>query len=109
MQQDIIDAYSQTGGDLSYFVGRQYGSGWLQSIGRFAFPILKKVFKVAGNTAEDVIVNEKPLLDSLRDNTIKEVMNPTSTKTINRSVKRRAPSSIRNNTQPPLFQKKRRR
>lgn len=103
--QAIVEAYSQSGGDLPYFVGNQYGSGWLQSLGRFAFPILKKVFRVAGKTAEDVIVHDKPVLDSLRDNTVQEVFNPQQS-SINRPRKRRANQAT---NIPPLFQQKRNR
>ena len=65
---------SQDGGDLAYFAGKQYGSGWLRTLGRFAFPIIKRVAKVAGNVAQDVLDNpDKPVLDSLRDNAVNEV------------------------------------
>ena len=39
---DITALYSgpiQGGVDLPYFVGKQYGNGWLRTLGRFAFPI----------------------------------------------------------------------
>ena len=41
----IIEVYSSPmqGGQLPYFVGKQYGMGWLKKIGRMAFPLLKKV------------------------------------------------------------------
>ena len=76
MEASIVQAYSQGGGgggDLPYFVGKQYGSGWLRTIGRFAFPLIKRAMKVFGNTAEDVLVNEKPVLTSLRDNALNEL------------------------------------
>ena len=43
----ISNAYSQSGGDLAYFAGKQYGGGWLRTLARFAFPILKRVVGVA--------------------------------------------------------------
>ena len=71
----IVNAYStsQYGGDLPYFVGRQYGSGWLRTLARFAFPILKRVGRVAVKTAQDVIEGDKKILPSLYENTISEV------------------------------------
>jgi hypothetical protein len=69
---DIISLYSspQSGGDLPYFIGKQYGSGWLQTLGRFAFPILKKLGGVAvkhvSRAAKDVMVDNKPILPTLK-------------------------------------------
>lgn len=60
----IFQEYSsQSGnGSMPYFVGKQYGGGWLRNIARFAFPFVKKalgfVGNIASNTAEDVINNE---------------------------------------------------
>lgn len=90
MSAAITSAYSQEGGELPYFVGAQYGSGWLRTLGRFAFPILKKVLGVAAHTAKDVLVDEKPVLTSLRDNAISEAVNTlgNSGTSINRSRKR---------------------
>ena len=107
----IVQAYSQSGGDLPYFVGGyQDGAGWLRTLGRFAFPILKRVFNVAQNTAEDVLVKEKPVLSSLGSNAMAEVGrfirgkgSSSSSSTINRSKVKR------NMTVPPLFSKKRKR
>ena len=46
----------------------------MRTLGRFAFPIIKRVAKVAGNVAQDVLDNpDKPVLDSLRDNAVNEV------------------------------------
>jgi hypothetical protein len=69
---DIVSLYSQSqqGGELPYFVGKQYGSGWLRSIGRFAFPILKGIGRALFGTAKDVIMNKKDILPSLKDNAI---------------------------------------
>ena len=47
------------GGELPYFVGKQYGNGWLRTIERLAFPILRRIAGVAADTAKDVIVKEK--------------------------------------------------
>ena len=120
MEASIVQAYSQGGGggggDLPYFVGKQYGSGWLRTIGRFAFPLIKRAMKVFGNTAEDVLLNEKPVLTSLRDNALNELsilkgngVDPLTTTTttippINGSRKRRRPTKRQ---QPPLYSKKR--
>jgi hypothetical protein len=74
----IALAYSgQYGGaSLPYFVGKQYGSGWLQNLARIAFPLLKKALGFAGtvaaNTAEDIIESRKSFKDSIIDNTINE-------------------------------------
>lgn len=74
---DIIALYStsQTGGDLPYFVGKQYGSGWLQTIGRFALPILRRIGAVGMKTAQDVINNKAKILPSLKTNVMNEFNN----------------------------------
>jgi|GWRWMinimDraft_11_1066019.scaffolds.fasta_scaffold01103_2 hypothetical protein len=66
---DITKYYStnQEGGELPYFVGKQYGSGWLRTIGRYAFPILKRLGLMAADTASDVIMENKPFLPSLKE------------------------------------------
>lgn len=75
----IAYAYSgQDGGaSLPYFMGKQYGAGWLQNVARFAFPIVKKALgmagKVAVNTAEDLIEQRKSFKESLKDNAVREV------------------------------------
>ena len=71
----IVNAYSrsQYGGDLPYFVGKQYGRGWLRTLARVAFPILKRVGRVAAKTAQDVIEGEKKILPSLYENTMEEI------------------------------------
>jgi len=74
----IAYAYSgQDGGaSLPYFVGRQYGGGWLRTLARLAFPILKKAVGFAGNVAsnvgEDLLENRKSFKESLRDNALNE-------------------------------------
>ena len=79
MIDPVAYAYSgQDGsGSLPYYVGKQYGTGWLQSLARIAFPILRKVVghagTIAANTAEDLISNRKAFGESLRDNTVHEV------------------------------------
>ena len=65
---DIINLYSgaQNGGELPYFVGKQYGSGWLKTIGRFALPILKRIGSVLFRTATDVVGDkDKKVLPTL--------------------------------------------
>ncbi len=96
MRDVIADYYSsdQSGSALPYFAGNQYGSGWLRSLARFAFPMLKTVGRMAGNvainTAGDLLENGKSLGESLRDNTLKEI-----SRSGHRAKKRSAgPSSI---------------
>jgi hypothetical protein len=77
---DIINMYSrgQQGGELPYFVGKQYGSGWLRTIGRIALPILRKLGLSAAKaatgalaaTATDVLMKKVPLRQSLKTNAI---------------------------------------
>ena len=66
-------------GSLPYFVGNQYGSGWLRTLARIAFPLLQTVVGAAGNvaarTAKDLIDEKKTFKDSLRDNALGEVSN----------------------------------
>ena len=71
----IVESYSKPmmGGELPYFVGKQYGSGILSTIGKFAFPLLKRVGRFAMNTAKDVLVDHKPIKESLKDNALNEV------------------------------------
>jgi len=82
MNADIIYEYSrQSGsGSLPYFVGRQYGQGWLRNIAKFAFPFLKKavgaVGNIASNTAESMIHNEgKTFGSALKESASKEASN----------------------------------
>ncbi len=89
---EITSLYSQGGGDLPFFVGKQYGGGWLRTLARFAFPILRRVLGVATNTAEDVIVNRKKFGQSLRDNSMNEVRKYMSGR--GKKRRRRARSSI---------------
>ena len=69
---DIATLYSksQQGGELPYFVGKQYGTGWFRNIARFAFPIVKRIGQAIYNTASDVIMRKRPLLPSLKNNAI---------------------------------------
>lgn len=88
---DIISLYSQghQGGELPYFVGKQYGSGWLRTIGRFAFPILKRLGLAAVGTAQDVLMKNKPLLPSLKSHAIEAAGNIVSPFMENNSRKRK--------------------
>ena len=114
MSQDLIfhaylpESANQIGGDLPYFVGRQYGSGWLGTLAKVAFPILKRIAGVASRAAEDVIYNEKPVKAAIVDRTMGAindfVQQPTS---INRTKVTRKRKS--NSTNYPLFQKRRKR
>ena len=74
---DIISIYStsQAGGEIPYFVGKQYGSGWLQTIGRFALPILRRIGAIGMRTAQDVISNNSKVLPSLKANAVSEFNN----------------------------------
>ncbi len=51
---EISQLYSQSqrGGELPYFVGKQYGGGWLSAIGRFAFPILRRLGFMAAKAVQ---------------------------------------------------------
>lgn len=73
---DITQIYSgpvQGGGDLPFFVGKQYGNGWLRTIGRFAFPILRRILNIAMNTGQDMVSGNKDFKQSLVDNAKQEV------------------------------------
>ena len=104
MADAIAQAYSssQNGGELPYFVGKQYGGGWLRNLARVAFPILKRIVGVATNTAEDVIVRDKKVLDSLKDNSLNEIGRMAGQPPINMSRKRK-------NVNGTIFAPKRRR
>lgn len=124
MTDDLIyNAYlpntsTQYGGDLPFFVGRQYGSGWLGTLARVAFPILKKIAGIASHAAEDVIYRDKPVKSAIVDNALGAInsfvqpqppdSNSTS-KTINRGSGFVRPSKRKNSSSFPLFQKKRKR
>ena len=112
MSQDVIyhtylpEAANQIGGDLPYFVGRQYGSGWLGTLARVAFPIIKRIAGVASKAADDVIYQNKPVKTALVDNAMDAVRgfvqpnSPSSARPINRQNTRKRKSS-----QYPLFQR----
>lgn len=72
---DIINFYSnqQNGGELPYFVGKQYGTGWLKTIGRFALPILRRIGIFGMKTANDVINNNAQFLPALKSNALSEI------------------------------------
>jgi hypothetical protein len=69
---------SQQGGELPYFVGKQYGSGWLRTIGRIALPILRRLGLSAAKaasgaiaaTATDVLMNKGNIGQSIKNNAI---------------------------------------
>ena len=68
----------QTGGaSLPYFVGRQYGAGWLRAIARLALPLITSAVGAAGTvaakTASDLIEDRKSFKESLKDNTLNEI------------------------------------
>jgi hypothetical protein len=66
---------NQLGGDLPFFVGKQYGSGWLSTLAKVAFPILKRLAGVAtgvaANVAHDVIYNERPIGEAVKEHALK--------------------------------------
>lgn len=70
MNDILVNLYSkpQIGGDLAYFQGNQYGAGWLRSLGRIAFPILKSLVGIATNTAEDVVMKDKKFGEAVKSN-----------------------------------------
>jgi hypothetical protein len=78
MDSEIQKFYSgQLGGSLPFFAGsnHQFGGGILQTIGRFALPIFKRLIGVGTNVAEDMIEGRKTFKDSVIDNAISEVSN----------------------------------
>ena len=105
---DITKLYSgpiQGGGDLPYFVGKQYGNGWLRTLGRFAFPILRRIVGAALNTGQDVIDGRKNWKQSIRDNAMAEVAGYMK----GRGRKRKSSSSINSEPVESTFRKRRRR
>jgi hypothetical protein len=113
MTQDLIfhsylpESANQLGGDLPYFVGKQYGSGWLGTLAKVAFPILKRIAGIASNAAEDVIYHEKPIKTAIADHTMGAINNLVSSP-INRTggQKRRSKQKSSNY---PLFQSSKKR
>ena len=75
IDSEIVSIYSkpQQGGELPYFVGKQYGSGWLRTLARLAFPILKRIGVVAAKTAQDVLYDNKSILPSLKEHGLAEI------------------------------------
>ena len=77
-QRDIINLYSrpQQGGDLPYFIGRQYGGNWKQTIGRFALflgrkfgmPMAKTVGSAALKAANEAIFKKRPVKEAIKEN-----------------------------------------
>lgn len=65
---DLINLYSQEqqGGELPYFVGKQYGSGWLRTLARLAFPIISKFGTAASNTAKDILFKGQSILPTIK-------------------------------------------
>ena len=98
----ILHEYSgQNGyGTLPYFVGKQYGTGWLRNIARMAFPFLKKALGVVGNiavnTAGDLINDERKTIgQTLLDHTVNETRNAFNRNyTRGRGIRRKALTSI---------------
>ena len=114
---DITHFYAgaQRGGELPYFVGKQYGSGWLRTLGRFALPILKRLGGIAMKTANDVITNQAPILPTLKTYAMEEAGNlgtaameifkgPKEPKQTG-SAKRRRPSKISINKRRKMIEK----
>ena len=97
-----ISYANQYGGDLPYFVGKQYGSGWLRTLAKVAFPIVKRVVGTAGKVAKDVIVKEKPLGQSIRKRAIEAVGKVISSNNNNNNTPI-------NNTNYPLYEKQAKR
>lgn len=114
ISDSITQAYSQTGGDLPYFVGKQYGSGWLRTLARVAFPIIKRVVNVAGRTANDVINSNKDWGSSLKDNAMEEVgdfvgnaVGSTINSVKEHSINNRKRTANSTSSAPPLFKRHR--
>lgn len=115
MAQDLIyNAYlpessNQIGGDLPFFVGKQYGSGWLGTLARVAFPILKRLAGFASNAAEDVIYHDKPVVSAIADQAKTALDNFVKPSSINTSGKRQKGTRKTSTSSYPLFQRKRAR
>jgi hypothetical protein len=126
MNQEIYNAYvdsgaNQMGGDLPYFVGRQYGgaSSWLGSLVKMAFPILlKKLFGLGRSIADDVISKKKSFGESVKDHATSAVEGIVrsskdhedqkgSGSTINRRKRKRNSKSFATASSFPLFAKQR--
>ena len=117
---EIRNFYSsaQRAGELPYFVGKQYGSGWLKTLGRFALPILRRLGGIAMKTASDVITNKAPILPTLKNYAMEEAGNlgATAMEVFNNfkspkeqkqtgSAKRRRPSKISINKRRKMVEK----
>ena len=107
---------TQIGGDLPFFVGRQYGSGWLGTLARVAFPILKKIAGIASHAAEDVIYRDKPVKSAIVDNAMGAINSfvqqqppPPTSSSINRGSGFGRASKRKNSSSFPLFQRKRKK
>ena len=80
MNNQLIKHY-QGGRGLPVFRGsqryRQSGAGFLGALVKMALPILGSIgsslFNITGRTAKDVISSDKPLGESIIDNTLHEV------------------------------------
>ena len=97
MDEVLTNVYSgQHGGDLPYFIGKQYGGGWLRNIARFAFPVVQKAVKALTNTAGTMIQDPNAeLLPTLIQEGVKTLTGNNSTKntkTINKGRKRKQPT-----------------
>ena len=99
----ILHEYSgQNGyGSLPYFVGKQYGTGWLRNIARMAFPFLRKALGVVGNiavnTAGDLINDENRTVGkTLLEHTVNETRNAfnRNAPARGRGIRRKPPLSI---------------
>ena len=64
---------SQSGGELPYFIGKQYGSGWLKTIGRLALPILKRVGLAGMRAAKEIMESKGPVLPILKQHALNEL------------------------------------
>jgi hypothetical protein len=81
----IAEEYSQEGNALPFFAGYQYGSGWLKTLGRMAFPLIKRALGALTNTAKDVLVDDKTFVKSLANNATSAL-----TKHVSSSINKRA-------------------
>jgi len=124
MNQEIYDAYvdtgaNQLGGELPYFVGKQYGgaSSWLGSLVKMAFPILiKKLLGLGRSVADDVITRKKTIGESIKDHAMQtvqgfarsnEVLDEQKGSSINRRGKKRKAKPLSSSF--PLFAKRHRK
>ena len=99
-------SHQQVGGELPVFAGsrRQIGGSFLSGLARFAIPILRflapRALNMAKNVANDVLVENKPILGSLKEHGMHE-----AGKVLRGEGRKRVLASIRKRKQAPSINK----